>query len=235
MLILDSFSFYIQENKFFILGVNRESSLSLATEKSSQIMKRQSAAMNRNNQDVIYYNQPLNSGGFTSRGTSNREMPKLYEEDRESLLNQSASLLGSRTSGRKKYLISLFEVINFKKTVIFRSTASKYNGFSASRMFSSTISNASSSRPSRPSTFDHDTLALRKRSTSLPDGEKLNLEFIETTNLANNSVPAIPNNISSLEPVFRKASIIDGYSSQSESPSQSQYPSYRDLTTGPHQ
>ena len=65
-------------------------------------MKRQSAALVRTNHDVIYYNQPLNSGGFTSRGTSNREMPKLYEEDRESLINQSASLFGSKNSGRKK-------------------------------------------------------------------------------------------------------------------------------------
>ncbi|KAF1766037.1 hypothetical protein GCK72_005992 [Caenorhabditis remanei] len=217
MVVPDIFPRPNLKNRGSSWGVNRESSLSLATEKSSQIMKRQSAALVRTNHDVIYYNQPLNSGGFTSRGTSNREMPKLYEEDRESLINQSASLFGSKNSGRKK------------------SNASKYNGFSASRIFASTISNASSSRPSRPSTFDHDTLALRKRSTSLPDGEKLNLEFIDVPNIANNSVPAIPNNLEDLEPSFRRASILDGYSSQSDSPSQSQYPSYRDLTTAPHQ
>ncbi|EGT31952.1 hypothetical protein CAEBREN_28904 [Caenorhabditis brenneri] len=114
-----------------------------------------------------------------------------------------------------------------------KSNASKHNGFSASRIFASTISNASSSRPSRPSTFD-ESLAHRKRSTSLPDGEKLNLDFLETAN--NNSVPAIPANVEGLEPPsFRRASIVDGYSSHSESPSQSQYPSYRDLTTAPHQ
>uniref|UniRef100_A0A1I7TT06 Guanylate cyclase n=1 Tax=Caenorhabditis tropicalis TaxID=1561998 RepID=A0A1I7TT06_9PELO len=215
MVVPDIFPRPNLKNRGSSWSVNRESSLSLATEKSSQLMKRQSAALVRTNQDTIYYNQPLNSGGFTSRGTSNREMPKLYEDDRESLLNQSASLFGSKTSGRKK------------------SSASKYNGFSASRIFTSTISNASSSRPSRPSVFE-ETMALRKRSTSLPDGEKLNLDFIET-NLPNSSVPAIPNNLDGLEPSFRRASIIDGYSSQSESPSQSQYPSYRDLTTGPHQ
>lgn len=215
MVVPDIFPRPNHKNRGSSWGVNRESSLSLATEKSSQLMKRQSAALNRTHNDCLYYNQPLNSGGFTSRGTSNREMPKLYEEDRESLLNQSASLFGSKTSGRKK------------------SNASKHNGFSASRIFASTISNASSSRPSRPSTFD-ESLAHRKRSTSLPDGEKLNLDFLETAN--NNSVPAIPANVEGLEPPsFRRASIIDGYSSHSESPSQSQYPSYRDLTTTPHQ
>lgn len=218
MVVPDIFPRPYLKNRGSSWGVNRESSLSLATEKSSQIMKRQSAAMSRTNQESMYYNQPLNVGGFTSRGTSNREMPKLYEEDRESLVNQAASLFGSKTSNRKK------------------SNASKCNGFSSSRIFVSTISNASSSRPSRPSTFDHDTsLALRKRSTSLPDGEKLNLDFIESPNLANNSVPIIPNSVDGLEPAFRRASVVDGYSSHSESPSQSQYPSYRDLATAPHQ
>ncbi|CAO4365911.1 unnamed protein product [Caenorhabditis nigoni] len=217
MVVPDIFPRPNLKNRGSSWGVNRESSLSLATEKSSQIMKRQSAAMNRANQDVIYYNQPLNAGGFTSRGTSNREMPKLYEEDRESLMNQTASLFGSKTSNRKK------------------SNASKYNGFSSSRIFASTISNSSSTRPSRPSTFDHDTsIALRKRSTSLPDGEKLNLDFIESPNLANSTVPIIPNTVDDPEPSFRRASNIDGCSSHSESPSQSQYPSYRDLNA-PHQ
>ncbi|CAI2325336.1 unnamed protein product [Caenorhabditis sp. 36 PRJEB53466] len=202
MVVPDIFPRPNLKNRGSSWGVNRDSLLSLATEKSSQLMKRQSAALVRNQENIYYAPPPPSSNGFTSRGTSSREMPRLYEEDRESI-NQSASLFGG-SSKRKK------------------STTSKYNGFSASRIFASTISNASSTRPSRQATFEHDTLALRKRSTSLPDGEKLNLEFIEAH--ANTS-----------EPSFRRASVVDACSSHSESPSQSQYPSYRDLTTTPHQ
>uniref|UniRef100_A0A8R1DL58 Guanylate cyclase n=2 Tax=Caenorhabditis japonica TaxID=281687 RepID=A0A8R1DL58_CAEJA len=215
MVVPDIFPRSNLKSRVSSLGVNRESTLSLSTEKSSQLMKRQSAALNRNqNLDNMFYG--ASGGGFTSRGVSNREMPKLYEDDAEA----QVSLFGGATkmSARKK------------------NTNLKANGFSTSRIFASTVSNASSTpRPSRQATFEHDTLALRKRSTSLPDGEKLNLDFIESASVINNnSVPAFPN--TEPEPFFRRPSIIDRCSStQSESPSQSQYPSYRDLTCTPHQ
>ncbi|CAI5441250.1 unnamed protein product [Caenorhabditis angaria] len=156
------------------------------------------------NLDVCYYNST--NGGFASIGTSNREMPSVCEDDGESIQQPI------RQNSRK------------------RSSTSR--GFATSRNFNSTISNAQ---------IEHEPLVMRKRSTSLPDGEKLNLDFLEICS-TNCSVPTIPT-ISANVPIatvapqraghLRRSDTFDG-SSPSDSPSNSQYPSYRDLTT-PHQ
>ncbi|CAB3405369.1 unnamed protein product [Caenorhabditis bovis] len=143
-------------------GVNRESSLSLANDKCSNFMKRISRS---NIQDSSYFNS-----------SSNREMPRLCEED---YYDDGGGGARKRKASKKK-----------------KKSCNKAT-----------------------STYDNDSIALRKRSTSLPDGEVLNLDSLEGVS----SVPAIP---------YTRRSTIG--STVSISTTNSQYPSYQDLCAVPY-
>ncbi|KAK6738827.1 hypothetical protein RB195_020741 [Necator americanus] len=180
-------------------ALNRESTVSLSTQKDQSFLKRfigtvRPSAQANDSQSSAFYSA-LN-GGVVSMGNSYKELPSVHEEDSPNASRQ----------------------------------ANNYNHRSVRRPPFSSTRNCYQhvNRSSFPTDSD---VVLRKRSTSLPDGEVLNLDVVGPVTGANSTAPVS----SYCSPCTRRntAESSSSRTMQSASPSPSQYPSYKDLADLP--
>ncbi|EYC01466.1 hypothetical protein Y032_0107g3818 [Ancylostoma ceylanicum] len=182
-------------------ALNRESTVSLSTQKDQSFLKRfigtvRPTTQTNDTQSSAFYSAV--NGGVVSMGNSYKELPSVHEEDSPSVSRQPAACTQHSRSVRRPP---------------FSSTRNCYQHVS---------------RSSFPTEND---VALRKRSTSLPDGEVLNLDVVGPVTGANSTAPVS----SYCSPCTRRntAESSSSRTMQSASPSPSQYPSYKDLADLP--
>lgn len=182
-------------------ALNRESTISLSTQKDQSFLKRfigtvRPATQANESQSNAFYSAV--NGGVVSMGNSYKELPSVHEEDSPGASRQPVACTHqSRTIRRPP----------------FSSTRNCYQHLG---------------RASFPSEND---VVLRKRSTSLPDGEVLNLDMLGPQTVANSTAPVS----SYCSPCTRRntAESSSSRTMQSASPTPSQYPSYKDLADLP--
>ncbi|VDM67394.1 unnamed protein product, partial [Strongylus vulgaris] len=143
-------------------GLNRESTVSLSTQKDQSFLKRiigtvrPSTQTNTDLQSNAFYSAM--NGGVVSMGNSYKELPSVHEED-----SPGTTLQNDATSHR-----------TFSRSIRRPPFSSTRNCFQPA------------SRSSFPNEND---VVLRKRSTSLPDGEVLNLDVAGPITGANSTAP----------------------------------------------
>ncbi|WKX96385.1 hypothetical protein Q1695_012659 [Nippostrongylus brasiliensis] len=180
-------------------ALNRESTISLSTQKDQSFLKRfigtvRPSTQANESQSSAFYSAM--NGGVVSMGNSYKELPSVHEEDSPSILRQSGG---------------------------HQSRSIRRPPFSSTRNCFQHVG-----RASFPTEND---VVLRKRSTSLPDGEVLNLDMLGPQTAANSTAPVS----SYCSPCTRRntAESSSSRTMQSTSPTPSQYPSYRDLADLP--